>query len=292
MLARPQRTLRQPIETEGVGLFTGTDVRLRLLPAVANHGIVFQRSDVPGSAPIPARIEFVAPGHRRTVIARNGVQIEMIEHVMAALAGLQIDNCLVELNGPEVPGFDGSCRELCDLILAAGSSEQNQPRKVVSLRTPVQVSSNSDDSEIVARPTKHPGLAITYSLDYGERSPIPPQTLTAEITPEAFVRDIAFARTFVLESEVIALRKAGYGQRVTHQDLLVFNEHGEPIDNELRAVNECARHKLLDCIGDLALIGADLHGYVNAYRSGHRQNHEIVRRIELTHQTSKRSEAV
>ena len=292
MLCRSQRTLRQAVETQGVGLFTGTDARLRFLPAPADHGIVFQRIDVAGSAPIPARIEFVTSTLRRTAIARDGVQVEMIEHVMAALAGLQIDNCLIEIDGPEVPGFDGSCREICNLLLAAEAVEQDRTREVISLLMPVQVSAEDGEVDVVARPMNNNGLAITYQLDYGDRSPIPPQNLTIEITPESFVREIAFARTFVLESEVAALHAAGYGRRVTHQTLLVFDANGRVIDNELRAPDEPVRHKILDCIGDFALIGADLRGYFNAYRSGHRHNHDLVRRILLTHQSSQRSEAV
>lgn len=292
MLCRPQRTLRQPVETQGVGLFTGTDAHLRFLPAPPDHGIAFQRIDLPGSAPIPARIEFVAPSHRRTAIAREGIQVEMIEHVMAALAGLQIDNCLIEIDSPEVPGFDGSCRDVCNLLMEAGIVEQDRPREVVSLQMCVQVSADDGDVDVVARPMNHSGLAITYQLDYGDRSPIPPQNLTVEITPETFVRDIAFARTFVLDSEVTALQAAGYGRRVTHQDLLVFDANGRVVGNELRASDEPVRHKILDCLGDFALIGADLRGYFNAYRSGHRHNHELVRRILLTHQGAQRSEAV
>ncbi len=292
MDVRPQRTLRQEVETEGVGLFTGADVRLRFHPAPADYGIAFQRIDIPGSSPIPATIDFVVPQHRRTAIARDGVQVELIEHVLAALAGMHIDNCLIELNGPEVPGFDGSCRELCHLFQSAGSVEQDRPREVLSLRTPVQVTSREEDIDVAARPLKRDGLAITYQLDYGERSPIIPQMLTVEMTPETFVREIAFARTFVLESEVAALKAAGYGRRVTYQDLLVFNTQGQVIDNELRSPDECVRHKILDCLGDFALIGCDLHGYVNAYRSGHRHNHELIRRILVTHQKSRRSEAI
>lgn len=292
MLSRSQRTLRQSVETQGVGLFTGTDARLRFLPAPPDHGIAFQRIDVCGSAPIPARIEFVVSSQRRTAIARDGVQVEMIEHVMAALAGLQIDNCLIEIDGPEVPGFDGSCREVCSLLLDAGIIEQNRQRELISLLMPVQVSANDGDVDIVARPMNFNGMAVTYQLDYGDRSPIPPQNLTIEITPETFVRDIAFARTFVLETEVVALQAAGYGRRVTHQDLLVFDAHGNVIGNELRAPDEAVRHKILDCLGDFALIGADLRGYFNAYRSGHRHNHDLVRRILLTHQSSQCSEAV
>jgi UDP-3-O-[3-hydroxymyristoyl] N-acetylglucosamine deacetylase len=285
MSVRPQRTLRQSVETTGVGFFTGADVTVWFHPAAADQGIAFQRIDCPGSPPIPARIDFLVPKHRRTAIACNGVAVELIEHVMAALAGLQIDNCLIELNGPEVPGFDGSCRDVCQLLRTAGIVEQDRPREALALRMPIQVSSSEDDSVIVARPMKRDGFAITYQLDYGERSPIAPQTLTVEITPETFVRDIAFARTYVLESEVAALRAAGYGQRLTSQELLVFGPNGI-IGNELRAPDECVRHKILDCLGDFALIGCDLHGYVNAYRSGHRQNHEVVRRILLTHGNS------
>lgn len=292
MLCRSQRTLRQAVETRGVGLFTGTDARLRFVPAPADHGIAFQRIDVAGSAPIPARIEHVISSQRRTAIAREGVQVEMIEHVMAALAGLQIDNCLIEIDGPEVPGFDGSCQEICNLLIEAGVVEQDRSREVISLLMPVQVSADDGDIDVVARPMNHNGLAITYQLDYGDRSPIPPQNLTVEITPESFVRDIAFARTFVLESEVAALQAAGYGHRMTHQDLLVFDANGRVIGNELRAADEAVRHKILDCLGDFALIGADLRGYFNAYRSGHRHNHDLVRRILLTHQSSRRSEAV
>lgn len=292
MLCRSQRTLRQAVETQGVGLFTGTDARLRFVPAPADHGIAFQRIDVAGSAPIPARIEYVASTQRRTAIARDGVQVEMIEHVMAALAGLQIDNCLIEIDGPEVPGFDGSCRDVCNLLLAAGIVEQDRPREVISLQMPVQVSADEGDIEVVARPMNYNGLAITYQLDYGDRSPIPPQNLTIEITPETFVREIAFARTFVLEAEVAALQAAGYGRRVTHQDLLVFDASGHVIGNQLRATDEAVRHKILDCLGDFALIGADLRGYFNAYRSGHRHNHDLVRRILLTHQSSQCSKAV
>ena len=292
MDVRQQRTLRQAVETEGVGLFTGADVRLRFLPAAADHGISFQRIDLPGSSPIPATIDFVVPQQRRTAIARDGVQVELIEHVLAALAGMHIDNCLIELNALEVPGFDGSCRELCQMFQAAGIVEQERSREVLPLRMPVQVASREEDTDVVARPLKRDGLAITYQLDYGERSPIAPQMLTVELTPETFVREIAFARTFVLESEVAALQAAGYGRRVSYQDLLVFDKRGQVIDNQLRSADECVRHKILDCLGDFALIGCDLHGYINAYRSGHRHNHELIRRILLTHQSSRRSEAI
>ena len=121
-------------------------------------------------------------------------------------------------------------------------------------------------------------LVISYELDYGPRSPIKPQLLTFEYTPETFVANIAFARTFILETEVAALKAQGYGTRVTEKDLLIFGENGV-IGNAMRTADECVRHKILDCIGDFALLGRDIHGHVRAYRSGHNLNHAISQEI-------------
>lgn len=255
---------------------------LRFLPAPAGHGIAFQRIDQAGSEPIPARLEYTAPRPRRTALEREGVAVEMIEHVMAALAGLQIDNCLVQLDAPEVPGFDGSCLPIVDRLLAAGIVELDAPRALLTVARETRTAASDGGSEIVARPLVRPVLAISYHLDYGPRSPIPPQLLTVEIRPETFADGLAFARTFILESEVTALRAQGYGRRTTARDLLVFGARGV-VDNVLKRPDECVRHKILDCLGDFALIGCDLHGYISAFRSGHAQNREMVRRLQETH---------
>lgn len=273
---RQQRTINTPAEIFGFGLFGGQDVSLRFLPADVNHGIAFQRTDIKDSKPISATIENLEPSHRRTVIAKDGVRVEMIEHVMAALAGLQIDNCLIEINNSEVPGLDGSCREICDRLLEAGIIEQDADRQALSIHWISQQKSDNGHAEIMIRPHLRHIEAITYHLDYGHRSPIPPQMFSTEVTPESFVRDIAFARTFVLESEVQALKAAGYGKNVTSDNLLVFRDDGSIIDNHLRAPNECVRHKILDCIGDFALLGCDIYGHFTAWRSGHAMNHQTV----------------
>ncbi len=275
---RAQRTIERSKNVTGVGFLSGADIRMRFLPAPPDHGIAFQRIDLPGTNPIPARIENVIPQSRRTIIEQDGVRVELIEHVMAALAGLRIDNCLVQLNAYEPPGCDGSSRLFADTLLDAGVVEQDQPRRVLQLAAPVTVTDPRSGAQIQARPVKQPVLAITYQLDYGPRSPIVPQTLTVEITPKSFLFELSFARTFVLEQEAEALRKAGYGTRTTARDLLVFGDNGV-IDNELRVADECVRHKILDCLGDFALIGCDLFGHFSAQRSGHVLNQDVVREI-------------
>lgn len=282
MQQRLQRTIRRNVEACGIGFLTGADVSLRFLPAGPNHGIAFQRTDCPGSEPIPALVEFTVPRQRRTAIEHQGVVVEMVEHVLAALAGLQIDNCLVQLNAPEPPGLDGSCHELVERLLDAGSVEQDQPRELLVIEHPVRAASAQQRSELAAGPLSQPATVIDFQLEYGSDSPIQPQNLSIEITPETFAAELAFARTFVLQAEAETLRAQGYGRRTTAKDLLVFGPDG-PIDNQLRAADECVRHKILDFIGDLALIGCDVRGQFRAYRSGHQLNREIVRRLKQTH---------
>jgi UDP-3-O-acyl N-acetylglucosamine deacetylase len=282
MQGRRERTIRKSVEVRGVGFLTGRDVTLRFLPAEAGHGIQFLRTDCSGSLPIPARIEYAVPRERRTAIDRDGTSIEMIEHVMAALAGLQIDNCLVELDAPEPPGMDGSSFAFAEAILSAGALEQSARRRLfVSGPTSIVAEKGRERSEISYRPVSRRTLAITYHLDYGPRSPIRAQELTVEITPESFWNELAYSRTFVLEHEAVQLRAAGYGARTSTKDLLVIGPNG-PIDNELRADDEFARHKILDCLGDFALLGCDVEGHFCAYRSGHHLNRELVRKMLAT----------
>src|SRR3990172_1221751 len=279
MQQRLERTIRRPAEVTGVGFLTGSDVTLRFLPAPAGHGIAFRRVDCAGSKPIPALIEFALPRERRTAIGRDGVVVELTEHVLAALAGLQIDNCLIELDAPEPPGGDGSSLKFAESLLEAGIVEQDQPRRVHVIDAPLRLETADGKTEVSARPLGRAALAITYQLDYGPRSPIPAQVLTVELSPDRFLHDLAFARTFLLESEAESLRGQGYGRRTTSRDLLLFGPSGV-VGNALRSDDECVRHKILDCVGDFALLGADLRGHINAYRSGHHLNRELVRALK------------
>lgn len=274
---RNQRTIRQPAIVRGVGFFTNADVTLTLLPAAENHGLVFQRTDCRGTPLIPADIDYVIERPRRTALAAGGATVELTEHVLAALYGLQIDNCLIQLDGPEPPGCDGSSQRFVDVLIDAQIVEQTAPRQSLAVEADFHVEENGCD--IASKPLSRPALAIGYELDYRDHSPIPRQRFNIEITPDTFVSEIAFARTFVLESEVRALRSAGFGLRVTERDLLVFQENGEVLGNQLRTSDECARHKILDCLGDFALIGCDLYGHFNAFRSGHKLNRDVIKRL-------------
>lgn len=275
MSHRRQNTLHTTATVRGRGLFSGADATLEFVSAPEYHGIVFQRVDLADAVRIPARIDYVVPRPRRTVLSRWGVCVEVVEHVLAALAGLQVDNCLVRIDSPELPNGDGSARPFVEALLAAGIVPQSAPAHRIAV--PCSVHIGTDAGGIAARPADG-NYRIGYELDYGD---FPPgrQSLEVEVTPETFLREIAFARTFVLESEIAALRASGLGLQTTARDLLVLAADGRPVDNTLRAPDECVRHKVLDCIGDLALAGADWCGEFQAVRSGHAQNHEIVRHV-------------
>ena len=276
---RQQRTLAQPAEIEGIGFLTGALVHLRFLPAPPCTGVAFVRTDLQPRVSVPARIDQVTGTTRRTTIGRAPQQVELIEHVMAALAGLRIDNCFVELDAPEPPGLDGSARGFVAVLQAAGAVTQPVRREIWSVRESITVRQPG------ATLTLHPGrtgtLRVSYFLDYGPGAPIDRQMHTEELNSATFAHSLAGCRTFVLEAEATALRQQGLGSRTTSADLLIFGPQG-PIENRLRFSNEPARHKLLDLIGDLALFGHDLCGHVVAYRSGHQLNAELVR--ALTHE--------
>ncbi|HET6423126.1 MAG TPA: UDP-3-O-acyl-N-acetylglucosamine deacetylase [Planctomycetaceae bacterium] len=282
MTLRKQQTIARSVTVSGMGFLTGADITLHFHPAAENTGVAFQRLDLPGTEPIPATLDFVVPRQRRTAISRGGATVEMTEHVMAALAGLQIDNCLVQLDGPEPPGGDGSSLHCVQALLDAGIVIQSAERPLLVLEHDCRVTGESDHSEISAGPVLRRTLVITFELDYGPRSPIRAQQLTFEFSPELFVTNFSFARTFILEAEAAALKAQGYGSRITAKDLLIFGSQG-PIENELRAWDECVRHKILDCVGDFALLGCDLQGHFRAYRSGHALNHAICRQVAAAH---------
>ncbi len=273
---RPQRTLAGVAEVRGVGFFHATDVAIRFHPAEPDAGIVFERCDLPDRPRVPARIANVIPTERRTTIRRGAATVEMIEHVMAALAGLQIDNCLVQIDAGECPGCDGSSRLFVEALDAAGTIEQSCPRKALVVDRPLCV--QEGDAILAVHPDRSGRLTLTYHLDYGKGAIIPPQSCCIGLSPESLRHEVAPSRTFLLESEAAALRAAGIGARTTAADLLIFGKSGV-IGNQLRFPDECVRHKILDMVGDLALLGFDLQAFVVAHRSGHHTNAMLVRKL-------------
>lgn len=278
MSLRSQQTISRPVSVSGIGFLTGADLTVRFFPAPADHGITFVRTDLDGTIPIPAVVENTVPRSRRTALQCRDATIELVEHAMAALAGLGIDNCCVEVNGPEIPGCDGSSRPFVDALLDAGLEILNRPRRCAFISDALTTETSEADVAVHAQPIDTAGLRITYELDYGPQSAIPAQSLTIDVTPESFIRDIAFARTFIQEAEVQAFLAQGMGQRLSFRDLLIYGTNGV-VGNQLRARDECVRHKILDCVGDLALLGCDVSGHITFRRSGHRHNAELVRVI-------------
>jgi UDP-3-O-acyl N-acetylglucosamine deacetylase len=273
---RHQRTLANPISVDGFGYWSGKDVRIEFRPAEPDTGIHFVRRDLDTAGRIPAVVVNRVEIPRRTTLTTAEGTVEMVEHVMAALAGLQIDNCEVWVDQPEMPGCDGSSRPFVEALLDAGVVNQPAYRSTLTVSETVRV--GDDQCWVEAQPSSRVGLSIRYRLDYGNESPIGRQTIQMALSPEEFCRELAPARTFILQQEAEWLRQQGLGQRVTCNDLLVFDDAG-PIDNPLRFEDECVRHKTLDLVGDLALAGCDIHGHLVAFRSGHRLNAELVRAL-------------
>jgi UDP-3-O-[3-hydroxymyristoyl] N-acetylglucosamine deacetylase len=262
------------VYVEGHGYWSGRDVRVEFRPAASDTGVTFVRHDIQPAVRIPALLAFRIETPRRTTLACGGATVEMVEHILAALAGLQIDNCEVWVNRPEMPGLDGSSRDFVAALDEAGYVEQAGMRQLLVVSDVTRV--GCDDSWVEARPSATPGLSLRYRLDYGASGPIGKQTLQLPVTPDTFRTELAPARTFLLQEEAEWLRNRGLGCRATTNDLLVFGPDG-PIDNSLRYPDECVRHKALDLVGDLALCGCDIAGQIVAYRSGHRLNADLAR---------------
>jgi UDP-3-O-acyl N-acetylglucosamine deacetylase len=273
---RPQRTLARPAEVCGIGFLTGSAVRLRFVPAPPNTGIAFVRTDLRPPVRIPATVDQVTGTSRRTTLGHAPAQVMLVEHVLAALAGLKIDNCSIEICAPEPPGLDGSSKAFVAELTAAGCVLQPARRPIWAVDEPVTV--ESEGATLSLYPPDGSGLKVSYLLDYGPRCPIDRQGYTLQVAPDRVMAEVAGCRTFLLDSEAIAFRGQGLGERLTPADLLVFGPRG-PIGNRLRFSNEPARHKVLDVLGDLSLLGADLCGHVVAYRSGHPLNVELVRTL-------------
>lgn len=282
---RKQQTIGESISVSGFGYWSGKDVEIEFRPAAEKSGLVFVRQAETGQHRIEALVHNREESPRRTNLMQDGHGVDMVEHVVAAMAGLQIDNCEIHCSSQEMPGLDGSSVVFTNALLKAGIVQQSSARMGLLVSRPVEV--RSGDSWIKARPladaARNPRTVLQYNLDYGPDSIIRAQSFRISLTPAAFTQQLASARTFVLKSEADQMLSAGIGQRVSTQDLIVFGDHG-PIDTELRFEDECVRHKTLDMVGDLALSGIDLIGEFEAYRTGHRLNAELVRELLAVHQ--------
>lgn len=271
---RQQQTIARPATVSGFGYWGGRDCRVEFHPAPPDAGVSFVRHDLEPHARIPALVHQRIETPRRTTLRTPQARVEMVEHILAALFALHIDNCEVWVDDQEMPGCDGSSQPFVAALDSAGIVPQDAWRAQLIVREVTRL--GDEESWIEARPVQTPGMSVKYRLDYGRDNAIGRQTLTLPITCDSFRRELAAARTFMLKAEADWLQGQGLGLRPTPRDLLVFDADG-PIDNPLRYPDECVRHKVLDLVGDLALAGCDLVGHFIAHRSGHRLNAEMVR---------------
>ena len=275
-MPRLQRTISAPVTVTGFGFWSGVDVQLEFRPAPADTGIVFVREDITPAVKITARVGQRIESPRRTTLAQDGQHVEMVEHVMAALAGLQIDNCEIATNAAEMPGVDGSSLPFVDALNSVDIVEQDVERACLIVTETTRV--GNEESWIEASPAKPGVFSLQYRLDYGSEHPIGRETIRLKMTTDRFVGKLAPARTFIMQHEAQWLRQQGLAQRVNPGDVLVFADEGL-VDNELRLENECAAHKMLDMVGDFALAGCDLYGHFAAHRSGHRLNAMMIQAL-------------
>jgi len=271
-----QKTIKREISLEGTGLHTGNNVHITFKPAGANTGINFLRLDLPEKPIIKAHISNVLDirrNPRRTSIGMNNVHIHTIEHLMAALAGLGIDNLLIEMDNNEVPGLDGSAISFTDILKKAGLVEQDASRKYFTVKEPLWEEEN--DAVIAIFPSS--SFKISYTLCY-EHPMLRTQYLSLSLTEDSFEKEIAASRTFCLEDEAGDLVSLGLGKGANYENTLVVGKKGI-IKNKLRCEDEFIRHKILDLVGDLYLLGMPIRGHIVALKSGHPLNIRIIQKI-------------
>jgi UDP-3-O-[3-hydroxymyristoyl] N-acetylglucosamine deacetylase len=274
---RFQNTLARSAEVTGFGYWSGRDVRVEFRPAAPDTGLVFVRGDLTPAVRIPAQLKYRVESPRRTNLRAQNATVEMVEHILAALAGLCIDNCEIWVDASEMPGCDGSSLPFVEALDRAGVCPQQSPIRQLQVVERVRV--GDDNVWIEAHPCRGvPSFSVKFRIDYGPQTAIGRQTCEVNVTPATFRKELASSRTFVLKEEADWLRGQGIALRPTHHDLLIFDAEG-PIDNPLRFPEECARHKALDLVGDLALAGAGIVGQFVAHSSGHRLNAELVRAL-------------
>src|SRR6476661_5616773 len=267
-----QRTLRRPVSCTGIGLHSGNKVTLSLKPAPADYGIRFQRADL-GGLEIPATVTHLGGIQLATGLTREAVSVETVEHLLAALTALGIDNAVVELNSPEVPIMDGSAAPFVYLVHEAGVKRLQAPRRYLKVLRPISLTHG--DKRIALYPSDH--FKVTYSISF-DHPLIRHQSRTMKITDETFVEEIAPARTFGFLKEVEMLRQRGLALGGSLDNAIVLGETGV-LNNALRFEDEFVRHKILDAIGDLSLVGYPVIGHLVAHRAGHALHTAFAARI-------------
>lgn len=269
-----QKTIGKTISYKGRGLHSGREVTLTLGPAPPGKGVVFVREDLPGSPQIKARVDKVASNVRGTSLGEGEVKVRTVEHILAALAGLEIDNVSIKIDEEEIPTGDGSALPFVRLIQKAGVVEQGIPREFFKIEEPLWI--EEKDKRLVVLPS--PELKITYTVDF-PRSPLKSQFAEFSINEKTFTQEIAPSRTFGFMEEVESLRERGLIQGGSLENAVVIDEKGIINKEGLRFPNEPVRHKILDLIGDLYLLGGPIQAHIIAVKSGHSFNVRLIQKL-------------
>ena len=271
-----QRTLKQAVRAAGIGLHSGQRVFMSLLPAGPDTGILFRRVDLSPPVEIPAEAELVRETMLSSNLVKDGAKVGTVEHLMSALAGMGIDNCVVELSAAETPIMDGSSSPFVFLIQSAGIHEQDAPKKFIRIKQPVQVS----DGDKFARFEPHEGFRLSFGVEF--KHPVfksGRQSAVVDFSTTSYVHEVARARTFGFMRELDQLRANNLGLGASLDNVVALDEFRIVNQDGLRYEDELVRHKILDAIGDLYLIGHSIIGAYTAWKSGHALNNKLLRAV-------------
>ncbi len=269
-----QRTLQRTVSVEGVGLHSGEPVTLRLVPAPVNHGLRFVRSDLPGRPVIPVRSDLVTDTALATTLGKGVAKVSTVEHLLAALSGLGIDNLRMEVDGPEIPIMDGSAAPFAQVVSDAGIRLQGEPKAFLVIKRTVTVSDG--DKHATFSPARR--FRIDCTIDF-KHPLISDQQFTLEFSDRSFLREVARARTFGFLRDVDRLRAAGLARGGSLANAVVVDDFSILNPEGLRFPDEFVRHKLLDALGDVALLGRPVIGALTVYKTGHALNQKLVAKV-------------
>ncbi|AOY92675.1 UDP-3-O-[3-hydroxymyristoyl] N-acetylglucosamine deacetylase [Cupriavidus sp. USMAA2-4] len=271
-----QRTIKSLVKTVGIGLHSGRKVTLTLRPAAADVGIVFTRVDLPEPVEIPASAMAIGDTRLASVLQKDGARVSTVEHLMSACAGLGIDNLYVDVDAEEIPILDGSASSFVFLLQSAGIEEQPAAKRFIRVKKPVEVR----EGDKLARLEPYFGFKLSFTIDF--RHPAVDktgQTFSIDFADTSYVREIARARTFGFAHEFEALREMGLARGGSLDNAIVLDEHRMLNNEELRYGDEFVRHKILDAIGDLYVVGHPVIGAYVAHKSGHGMNNQLLRTL-------------
>ncbi|MDA8884737.1 UDP-3-O-acyl-N-acetylglucosamine deacetylase [Gammaproteobacteria bacterium] len=271
-----QRTLRNAIKATGVGLHTGIKVNMELMPAEVNSGIRFIRTDIDSDIEIPALAEYVGETSMSTTLVKGDIKVHTIEHLLSAIAGLGIDNCIIKLDGPEVPIMDGSAGPFVFLLQSAGLQEQEGMKKFIKVKK--EVTSKRDDAFATIKPFD--GFKVSFKVDFDHpvHKTLPSESVI-DFSSTSFVKEVCRARTFGNMDEMDELKSRNLALGASVANAIAFGKNEIINEEGLRFNDEIVKHKMLDAIGDLYLLGGNLIGEFSGYKSGHALNNQLLRKI-------------